>query len=389
MNRKTLCIAFLGLATLFVYSQEKVIVAGFPEKNFRTYWKPIEKYAKKNDVSKDKVDDLFREQLLSNISSTDDKFTFQLIQQVDLPVFRYCSYSNLKNIRDKEYYGISNLQRHKEFKELMKKYNADYMIHFTRYEIDMTMTISMSTKVIHRIDYQIFDKNLNIVSADKFKLSGISAGSLKPENFAYKYQTLGNKLSKRLYIDLAKIDKEKQLAIQDSQLDTNKVSKDIKIYEPKHGIGLSAGWGVAYGYGVEYSHLLSNHFDINIGAGFSFSGLRTGLGSRFYFKKEGSSPFLGTNFIYTTGLSNYNVSVNGVSGAYKNFSDQAVFFRGGYKIEQYNKSHMITLGYGLPFNNKGAEYISGSSSSSVQGFADMQALGGIEISYTLIFKLGE
>ena len=189
-----------------------------------------------------------------------------------------------------------------------------------------------------------------------------------------------------LYIDLAKIDKENQMDIQGSQLDTNKA---IKIYEPKHGLGLSAGWGVAYGYGIEYNYLLSNHFDVNIGAGFSFSGLRTGLGTRFYFKKEGSSPFLGTNFVYTSGLSNYSVTVNGVSGAYRNFSDQAVFFRGGYKIEQYNKSHMITLGYGLPFNNKGAEYISGSSSSSVQSFADMQALGGIEVSYTLIFKLGE
>lgn len=389
MIRKLLCITILGLANILAYSQEKIIVSGFPEKNFNSDYKPIEKYAKKNNVSANEVDDLFKKQLIGNLSIDDGKFILVKVSDTELPDFQNYHYSTQRNIRDKEYYGFDRIIDSLEIKNLMNKYNADYFVHFTQYQIYMTVTVTLGTKIVHRIDYQIYNKDLEMVSADKFKLSGMSAGALRPENFAYKYQTLGNKLSKRLYIDLAKIDKENQMAIQSSQLDTNKENKSIKIYEPKHGFGLSAGWGVAYGYGIEYNYLLSNHFDINIGAGFSFSGLRTGLGTRFYFKKEGSSPFLGTNFIYTTGLSSYNVSVNGVSGTYKNFSDQAIFFRGGYKIEQYNKSHMITLGYGLPFNDKGAEYKSGSSSSSVQGFADMQALGGIEISYTLIFKLGE
>lgn len=185
---------------------------------------------------------------------------------------------------------------------------------------------------------------------------------------------------------------DRQLTMQESLSDSVIISKFTKPSKPKHGFGFSAGWGLPYGYGIEYNHLISNHFDLNVGAGFSFSGLRTGIGTRYYFKNEGSTPFLGTNIIYTSGLFSYTVRINSLSGDFRNFSDAAVFLRGGYQLEQHNisnlnLSHMIAVGYGIPFRNKGAELIVGSSDSTVKKFADMQALGGIEISYTLIFRL--
>lgn len=171
-------------------------------------------------------------------------------------------------------------------------------------------------------------------------------------------------------------------------IDSKEDGENQEKGKSKQGLGISVGWGAPYGYGVEYSYISSGHFDFNVGLGFSFSGLRTGIGTRLFFEKEGSSPFWGINFIYTTGLSKYNVTINGESAEFKNFSDQAVFFRGGYKIEQDNYAHMITLGYGIAFEKMGAERISGSRSSNLQSFADVQALGGLEISYTLIFKFG-
>ena len=386
ITRQLLCATILALSSLFAFSQEKILVIGFPEKNFKSDWKPIEKYAKKNEVSINEVDDLFVEQLLSNLNLNDENFMLINIPKSKFPDFSNYEYSTQKNKWGKEYFGLNKVNDSIELRDIMKINDAHYVLLITQYQIYRTLTTSLRTKIEHRIDYQILNNDLKIVSADKFKLSGTLAGTFKPKLLASYYKPLGRQIGKRLFIDLAKIDKQKQLAMQDSQLGA---LKPIKVYEPKHGIGYSVGWGAPYGYGVEYSYLLSEHFDINVGVGISLSGLRTGVGTRFYFNKEGSSPFLATNYVYTSGLSRYAILVRRESGTFRNFSDQALFFRGGYKFEYYNKTTLLTIGYGFPFDNRGAELVSGSSSSFKQRFAEMQALGGIEISYTLIFKLGK
>ncbi len=157
----------------------------------------------------------------------------------------------------------------------------------------------------------------------------------------------------------------------------------------RHGIGLGGGWGAPYGFGLEYSNLLTSNFDLNLGAGFSFSGLRTGFGSRYFFIKDKSSPFIGVNYIYTTGLSGLEVNVNGVAGEYKIYDDQAVFFRGGYSFDVGDVLIMINAGYGFPFDERDAEFQRGDYSSSQQDFANLQALGGIEISGTVIIRIGK
>ena len=159
----------------------------------------------------------------------------------------------------------------------------------------------------------------------------------------------------------------------------------------RHGLGISAGWGAPYGFGVEYSYLLSPNIDMNVGAGFSFSGLRTGLGTRFHFIKSGSSPFIGANFIYTSGLTGLEVSTddNRNIGEYEIFSDGAVFLRGGYKIDLSYRQILINLGYGFAFDERDAAFIGGQNSVSQQDFANLQALGGIEVSITVVLRIGK
>ena len=171
-------------------------------------------------------------------------------------------------------------------------------------------------------------------------------------------------------------------------------TKQKNTYDPKDGLGVIAGWGTPYGWGIEYSHLAENNrSDINTGIGISLSGMRIGVGTRYYLKPDGSnpysgsSPYLGANLVYATGLSRLNVSVNDVTGVYKIPSDLALFVRGGYKIKYYKKLFLITIGYGIPILNNKVKYLSGSNSSNVKKFAQMQALGGLEISAMMIFRI--
>lgn len=157
---------------------------------------------------------------------------------------------------------------------------------------------------------------------------------------------------------------------------------------PLHGIGLNAGWGCAYGWGIEYSYFTTKHFDINAGIGLSISGIKFGAGTRFFFMKEGSSPFIGTNIVHSNGIKKLTVSVNEDEAIYFIPANQAIFFRTGYKIDGYNRSFLINLGYGLPFNGERVIYKEGSTSSAVKNFAEAIALGGLEISATIIFKIG-
>jgi len=155
-----------------------------------------------------------------------------------------------------------------------------------------------------------------------------------------------------------------------------------------HGIGISAGWGAPYGFGAHYHYQFLPNMDLNIGAGFSFSGLRAGLGTRLYLVKNASSPFIGANYIYTTGITGLEIDIDDTIGEYEIFSDSALFIRGGYKIDNFYRQFLINIGYGFAFDERDALLQSGNQTQTSQDFANLQALGGIEISLTVVLKVG-
>ncbi|MEZ4932932.1 MAG: hypothetical protein R2788_12535 [Saprospiraceae bacterium] len=160
-------------------------------------------------------------------------------------------------------------------------------------------------------------------------------------------------------------------------------------FTPRHGFGINGGWGAPYGFGLQYSYLFINHFDANVGLGFSFSGLRTGFGTRYHFKEIGSGPFIGMNYVHTSGLSGLEVNIGNDYAKFRILSDNAVFFRGGYKIESRSFQLLFNAGYGLAFDGKDAVYQTGDTSSKLQKFANLQALGGVEVSLTMLFRIGK
>jgi hypothetical protein len=167
------------------------------------------------------------------------------------------------------------------------------------------------------------------------------------------------------------------------------IAKVNENFTPRHGFGINGGWGAPYGFGIQYSYLFINHFDANVGLGFSFSGLRTGIGTRYHFKEIGSGPFIGMNYVHTSGLSGLEVNIGNDYAKFRILSDNAVFFRGGYKIESRSFQLLLNAGYGLAFDGKDAVYQTGDTSSKLQKLANLQALGGVEVSLTMLFRIGK
>lgn len=168
--------------------------------------------------------------------------------------------------------------------------------------------------------------------------------------------------------------------------DFDKVNQN---FTPRHSIGVNGGWGAPYGFGLQYSYLFIHHVDANVGLGFSFSGLRTGIGTRYHFKEVGSGPFIGINYVHTSGLSGLEVNIGNDYAKFNILADNAIFFRGGYKIESRSFQLLLNAGYGLAFDGKDAVYQTGDTSSNLQKFANLQALGGVEVSLTMLFRIGK
>jgi hypothetical protein len=393
MTKKITLLAVFFLNLLLVNGQEKILLVGFSESNFVSEWKPIEKLAKKNSTTVEKVDDLYRSSLVNAMTTVSQEFDYVKGSDSDIDLLSSNKYSTLKNKKSKEYYGIESLSNKEEIEDLFEKYNVAYIGHITRYRMFMSMGLNLHTKIVHQIDYQIINKELKTVSADKMKLTAFLQGTFRPSGLVQTCTNAGKKLSKRLYIDLAnKQGSYFQLnsnTLYASQADFLALIKKDYKYNPKQGIGFTGGWGAPYGFGIEYSYLITQNLDLNAGLGFSFSGLRTGIGTRYFFKDQGSSPFAGANFIYSSGLSGLEVSTSDGTGKYKVESDQGFFVRGGYKIEHYNKLFFINLGYGIPFNSKDAVWQSGEESSSQQDFANLMRLGGVEVSGSVVFRIGK
>lgn len=156
----------------------------------------------------------------------------------------------------------------------------------------------------------------------------------------------------------------------------------------KHAIGFVAGWGSPYGWGVEYGLSPTNQLEINAGLGFSLSGLRAGIGSRFFFINKKHSPFIGINYAHTTGVTNFYVTLGEDTNHYELPENQAVFLRAGYKFDFSRVRLMGQIGRGIPVKNKVAILTEGHESPDHQMFDDAMMLGGLEISFTAQFRFG-
>ncbi|MFK7810286.1 MAG: hypothetical protein AB8F74_20955 [Saprospiraceae bacterium] len=161
-------------------------------------------------------------------------------------------------------------------------------------------------------------------------------------------------------------------------------AQDDKIR--KSAIGLSGGWGAPYGFGIQYSYAPMQKLDITVGGGLSLSGLRGGLGVRYLFKTGQTTPFLGFNYVSTSGVEELTVDTGNGESLYDIPSNRAVFLRGGYVIKLDKIGFVFATGYGIPLSDKDAVLVGGFPDEDSQTFSDLMKLGGFELSMTIYFR---
>ncbi|MEO1516398.1 MAG: hypothetical protein AAFV95_15345 [Bacteroidota bacterium] len=154
-------------------------------------------------------------------------------------------------------------------------------------------------------------------------------------------------------------------------------------------LGLTGGWGSTYGFGIELSVLLLEQFDLNAGAGVSFNGFKYGVGGRVYLLKDNFiSPYLGLNYVRSTGLPEIEITLDGIVGFYNILADETANVKGGLAIEFGWTRLLTTVGYGFAFGDYDAVPTDGYINDEHQRFANWMAVGGLELSGTLLFRFG-
>jgi hypothetical protein len=155
--------------------------------------------------------------------------------------------------------------------------------------------------------------------------------------------------------------------------------------------GFNLGWGYPYSAGIELSLLYNELVDCNVGFGLGMSGAKLGMGIRtFPIRNRNISPMIGAYFYHATGLKNLNVTVYEDEAVYDITPDNAILLNTGARY-RFSKGHYLIagIGYSIPFKGEKARYKSGSTSESVEKFANAFGTGGLSLNIGLLLKINK
>ena len=166
------------------------------------------------------------------------------------------------------------------------------------------------------------------------------------------------------------------------------IEVDPQIENKAVEIGGGFGWGAPYGFGIEGSFYIIPHANITGGIGISMSGVKIGVGTKYFFKPfERLSPFIGANLSYSGGMSNLNVSINQDTAVYGIDPANFVSLRTGFRYDTGSIYIYGNLGYGIPISGGKSHYQSGSTLESISDLAEIIEPGGLEISISIGIRL--
>jgi hypothetical protein len=161
------------------------------------------------------------------------------------------------------------------------------------------------------------------------------------------------------------------------------------------------GWGAPYGWSIDYSYMVTPKLDLNAGVGFSITGAKIGIGTRYYFAPQKKvSGFIGANLVHNSGMdrltfsdtnnNNYGYGYSYVDHAIVNYKPSALLhLRGGMRWQPAYRFAMIgALGYGIPLSGNLVQYVEEPTSQSIRDAVNLLSPGGFEISVGVAFGLG-
>ena len=169
---------------------------------------------------------------------------------------------------------------------------------------------------------------------------------------------------------------------------------------PASAIGLTLGWGAPYGWSIDFAHMVTSHLDVNFGLGFSITGTKVGVGTRYYLAPQRKvSPFFGVNLVRSGGINDLRVTANnsnnggpGTSGdeAIVNFKSAGlVHVRSGLRWQPHRGFALLgALGYGMVLGGSPVEYVRVPAQQSTRDAVNIFSPGGIEFSVGMALGLG-
>ncbi len=278
-----------------------------------------------------------------------------------------------------------------QLKGIMAGYGADFLLSLNFYEIAShyyPLYLTPYLKAEHRIDYEILDRNLAVVSAGRVYLTSrdIRAKSMRPG-----YAKFAGEVADRLEIALTSPD----LASARRQLQT---LRERHLSNAWAG-GISMGWGAPYGwFGLELVKNMGRGLDVGGGIGFGPSGFKAGAGVRAYLLNygQGFNPFLSAHVSWASGLqfdvggdedeSGNQLDPDDIS-TFKIPAGTALHLKTGFRWLSRSRALLLGVGYGVPFGRYKAE-VTGNRSSSRQRTADLFTPGGFEAGFTYLYYFG-
>jgi|GEM_PF-3266163 len=278
-----------------------------------------------------------------------------------------------------------------QLKGTMAGYGADFILSLNFYEIASRyypLYLTPYLKAEHRIDYEILDANLSVVSAGRLYLTSrdIRATAMRPQ-----YAKFAREVADRLEIALTSPD----LASARRQLRT---LRERNLANAWAG-GISMGWGAPYGwFGLELVKQLGRGLDVGGGIGFGPSGFKAGAGVRAYLLNYGQkfNPFVAAHVSWASGLqfdvggeeddSGNQLQPDDIS-TFKIPSGTALHLKTGFRWLSRNRALLLGVGYGVPFGRYKAE-VTRNRSASRRRTADLFTPGGFEAGFTYLYYFG-
>ncbi|MCC3158378.1 hypothetical protein LJ737_14105 [Hymenobacter sp. 15J16-1T3B] len=158
-------------------------------------------------------------------------------------------------------------------------------------------------------------------------------------------------------------------------------------------LGLTAGWGAPYGWGLDVGRFFSDKLEATVGGGLAASGLKAGAGARYFLlPQRNTSPYFGLNAVYSGRLRDQTASFS--NDVHYDVRPSAVLhLRSGLRWQSDRVGFLGTLGYGVRLSGypirfrEPAEGQAGPRPETVR-MARAFAPGGLEISFGMSIGLG-
>lgn len=397
----TICAILTALPKTFAQNSSedtKILVVGLDTLQFSSNVFYLDELAYYNNTGEYDVVELYNHMLTRTIRETsEDDFAFVVADSADAALVHSTSvFIETANEYGDEFIGVAPAEGDGgPIIELMKKYDADFILFLNAYQIyhkDPPEYVSYDIKADHIIHFDIFTNQLSSVYGGIVSLSSsaVEAFMMRPH---YRKFAINAVKWIRAY--------KRSLENKKSVKENFELLRD-EMYLNASGLSATVGFDGPYGLlGLSFSRFIGRTWEPNIGIGIDFSGFRTGVGVNYYFhnalSNESLKPFIGLNYSFASGnefewggqKDDYGNQLNPDDvSRFKIHAEHLIQLQGGMSYWMNNSAISLSVGYGYPFRDKRPKQLWGKESKARMNLVEAFAPGalGVTVKYMLFIN---